>query len=74
MIKSVPGFGDKTDIYMLIATRGFTALDHARKFACYFETGPSEHSSGSSITERTKINHMAVKKWNQCYKCAFYLQ
>lgn len=62
LIKSVPGVGDKTAIYMLIATRGFTAFDNARKFACYSGTAPFEYSSGSSIKGRTKVNHMADKK------------
>lgn len=62
LIKSVPGVGDKTAIYMLIATRGFTTFDSARKFACYAGTAPFEHSSGSSIKGRTKVNHMADKK------------
>jgi transposase len=62
LIKSVPGIGDKTAIYMLIVTRGFTAFDNARKFACYAGTAPFEYSSGSSIKGRTKVNHMADKK------------
>lgn len=62
LIKSVPGVGDKTAIYMLIATRGFTAFDNARKFACYSGTAPFEYSSGSSIKGRIKVNHMADKK------------
>ena len=62
LIKSVPGIGDKTAIYMLIATRGFTAFDNARKFSCYSGTAPFEHSSGTSIKGRTKVNHMADKK------------
>lgn len=62
LIKSVPGIGDKTAIYMLIVTRGFTAFDNARKLACYAGTAPFEHTSGSSIKGRTKVNHMADKK------------
>lgn len=62
LIKTVPGIGDKTAIYILIATRGFTAFDNARKFACYSGTAPFEYSSGSSIKGRTKVNHMADKK------------
>lgn len=62
LIKSVPGIGDKTAIYMLIATRGFSAFDNARKFACYSGTAPFEYSSGSSIKGITKVNHMADKK------------
>ena len=44
LIKSVPGIGDKTAIYMLIVTRGFTSFDNARKFACYAGTAPFEYS------------------------------
>lgn len=62
LVKSVPGVGDRTAIYMLIATRGFTTFDNARKFACYSGTAPFEHSSGTSIKGRTKVNHMADKK------------
>ena len=62
LIKSVPGVGDKTAIYMLIVTRGFTAFNNARKFACYAGTAPFEYSSGSCIKGRTKVNHMADKK------------
>ncbi|WP_426095583.1 IS110 family transposase [Flavobacterium sp. DSR2-3-3] len=62
LIKRAPGFGDKTAIYMLIATRAFTAFDNARKFSCYAGTAPFEYSSGSSIKGRTKVNDMAGKK------------
>ncbi|MVO11136.1 transposase [Flavobacterium sp. TP390] len=62
LVKSVPGIGDKTAIYLLIITKGFTAFDNARKFACYAGTAPFEHTSGSSIKGRTKVNHMADKK------------
>lgn len=62
LIKSVPGIGDNTAIYMLIVTRGFTAFDNSRKLACYAGTAPFEHTSGSSIKGRTKVNHMADKK------------
>lgn len=62
LVKSVPGIGDKTAIYLLITTKGFTTFDNARKFACYAGTAPFEHTSGSSIKGRTKVNHMADKK------------
>lgn len=62
LVKSVPGVGDRTAIYMLIVTKGFTAFDNARKFACYSGTAPFEHSSGTSIKGRTKVSHMADKK------------
>ena len=62
LVKTVPGIGDKTAIYLLIVTKGFTAFDNARKLACYSGTAPFEHSSGTSIKGKTKVNHMADKK------------
>ena len=62
LIKSVPGVGEQTAIYIIIATKGFKTFDSARKFACYSGVAPFEYTSGSSIRGRTKVNHMADKK------------
>lgn len=62
LIKSVPGIGDQTSLYFIIATKGFTAFPNWRKFACYCGVAPFEYSSGSSIKGRTKVNHLADKK------------
>lgn len=62
LIKSVPGVGEQTSLYFIIATKGFTAFKNWRQFACYSGVAPFEYSSGSSIKGRTKVNHMADKK------------
>lgn len=62
LLKSVPGVGPQTALYLIIATKGFKAFDSWRKFACYAGVAPFEYSSGSSIRGRTKVNHMADKK------------
>ncbi len=62
LIKSIPGVGPQTAIYLIIATKGFKAFTTSRKFACYAGVAPFEYSSGSSIKGRTKVNHMADKK------------
>ena len=62
LIKSVPGVGEQTAIYLIIATKGFKAFNSSRKFACYAGVAPFEYSSGSSVRGRTKVNHMADKK------------
>lgn len=62
LVKSVPGVGQQTAMYLIIATKGFSAFDSSRKFACYAGVAPFEHSSGSSVRGRTKVNHMADKK------------
>ncbi|MCZ2085775.1 MAG: transposase [Flavobacteriales bacterium] len=62
LIKSIPGIGDQTSLYFIIATKGFTAFLNWRKFACYCGVAPFEYSSGSSIKGRTKVSHLADKK------------
>jgi transposase len=62
LIRTIPGIGEQTSIYLIIATKGFTAFKNWRQFACYSGVAPFECSSGSSIKGRTKVNHMADKK------------
>jgi len=62
LVKSVVGVGEQTNIYLIIATKGFTAFKTWRQFACYAGIAPFEYSSGTSIKGRTKVNHMADKK------------
>lgn len=62
LIKSIPGVGEQTSVYLIIATKGFAAFKNWRQFACYSGVAPFEFSSGSSIKRRTKVNHMADKK------------
>lgn len=40
LIKTVPGIGETTALYMIIATRGFKSFDNCRKFACYSGVAP----------------------------------
>lgn len=62
LIKSIPGVGQQSALYFIIATKGFKAFDNSRKFACYSGTAPFEYSSGSSVRGGTKVSHMADKK------------
>ena len=62
LLKSIPGIGDITSVYILMATKGFTAFTSERKFACYSGVAPFEHSSGTSIKGKTRVSHLADKK------------
>ena len=62
LLKSIPGIGEVTSVYLLIATKGFTAFENARKFACYSGVAPFEHTSGTSIKGKTRVIHLADKK------------
>ncbi len=62
LLKSIPGIGELTSVYLLIVTKGFTAFGNGRKFACYSGVAPFEHSSGTSVKGKTRVSHLADKK------------
>lgn len=62
LVKSVPGVGTQTALYVIITTKCFESFDNWRQLACYSGIAPFEYSSGSSIKGRTKVNHLADKK------------
>lgn len=62
LLKSIPGIGDVTALYLLLATKGFSVFKNWRNFASYSGVAPFEYSSGTSVRGRTKVNHLADKK------------
>lgn len=62
LIKSIPGIGPQTSVYLLIVTKNFTAFKDGRKLACYAGVAPFPYQSGTSINGRTKVHHFADKK------------
>lgn len=62
LLKSIPGIGDITALYLLLATKGFSTFKNWRNFASYSGIAPFEYSSGTSVRGRTKVNHFADKK------------
>jgi transposase len=62
LIKSIPGVGQQTALYMVITTKCFSTFQNWRQIACYAGVAPFEYSSGSSIRGRAKVNHYADKQ------------
>ncbi|WP_265429382.1 IS110 family transposase [Chryseobacterium sp. YIM B08800] len=62
LLLSVPGIGEVTSLYLLLATKGFKSFANWRKFACYCGIVPFEYSSGTSVKGRTRVSHFADKK------------
>lgn len=62
LLKSIPGIGEITSVYLLMVTKGFTAFTTGRKFACYSGVAPFEYRSGTSIKGKTRVSHLADKK------------
>jgi transposase len=63
LITSIKGVGKQTALFMIAFTNGFTLFDNWRKFASYAGTAPFPYQSGISIKGRTKVNHLANKKF-----------
>lgn len=62
LLKSVPGIGEITAVYLIMVTKGFTGFKNWRKFACYSGIAPFEHSSGTSINGKTRVHQFADRK------------
>jgi transposase len=62
LLLSIKGVGKVLSLETIIKTRNFTRFQNARQFACFCGTAPFEHSSGSSIRGKTKVNPAADKR------------
>ncbi len=63
LITSIQGVGKQTALFMIAFTNGFTLFENFRKFASYAGIAPFPFKSGISIHGKTKINHLANKKF-----------
>lgn len=45
-----------------LAKKGFPVFTNGRKFACYLDVEPFEHTSGKSTKAKTKVSYLAAKK------------
>lgn len=71
IITSVKGVGDITAIAIIVANNEFHKFTTARKFACHTGCAPFPHSSGTSVSGRTKVSHKADKRLKSLlHQCA----
>ena len=62
LIKSVPGIGHFTALYILCCTNNFAGRISGKQLACYAGVVPFENTSGISIRGRNKVHKMANKE------------
>ena len=62
LIKSVPGIGHLTAVYIICCTNNFAAKVTGKQFASYAGVVPFEHSSGVSVKGRNRVHKMANKQ------------
>jgi len=61
LLTSIPGVGAVVATNVIVKSENFKRFSNSRKFACYSGIAPFEHTSGTSIRGRTRVNHMADK-------------
>ena len=61
LVTSIPGIGKITAIELIYFTNEFKMYTEAKQLACYCGVAPFEHTSGTSVRGKTRVNHMANK-------------
>lgn len=62
LLTSIPQIGDVTALHFITATNEFKLHTNSKTLACYCGVAPFEHSSGSSIRKKAKINPVSNRK------------
>lgn len=61
LLKTVPGVGHLTAVYLICCTSNFVTKLSGKQLACYAGVVPFEHTSGISIKGRNRVHPMANK-------------
>ena len=62
LIKTVPGIGHLTAVYIICCTNNFASKISGKQLASYAGVVPFEHSSGISIKGKNRVHKMANKE------------
>ena len=72
LLKSIPGIGEKTALFLIIATDGFKKFEKASQLCSYVGITPTIRESGSSVRGRSRISKVGNKKLrNLLFLCSF---
>ncbi len=72
LLKSNPGMGVKTALFLIVVTDGFNKFETASQLCSYVGITPSIRESGSSVRGRSRISKVGNKKLrNLLFLCAF---
>ena len=72
LLKSIPGMGVKTALFLIVATDGFSKFERAGQLCSYVGITPTIRESGSSVRGRSRISKVGNKKLrNLLFLCAF---
>ena len=72
LLKSIPGMGVKTALFLIVVTEGFQKFDNAQQLCSYVGITPTIRQSGTSVRGRSRISKVGNKKLrNLLFLCAF---
>lgn len=72
LLKSIPGIGIKTVLFLLVITDGFRKFETASQLCSYAGITPTIRQSGSSVRGRSRISKVGNRKLrNLLFLCAF---
>ena len=72
LLKSIPGMGVKTALFLIVATDGFNKFETASQLFSYVGITTTIRESGSSVRGRSRISKVGNKKLrNLLFLCAF---
>jgi len=72
LLKSIPGMGVKTALFLIVVTDGFEKFETASQLCSYVGITPTIRQSGSSVRGRSRISKVGNKKLrNLLFLCSF---
>ncbi len=72
LLKTIPGLGNKTALFLIVITDGFKKFETASQLCSYVGITPTIRKSGSSVRGRSRISKVGNKKLrNLLFMCSF---
>jgi transposase len=72
LLTSVPGIGQKTALFLIVVTDGFSKFENASQLCSYVGITPTIRESGSSVRGRARISKVGNRKLrNLLFLCSF---
>lgn len=72
LLKTIPGMGVKTALFLIVITDGFKKFENSKQLCSYVGITPVIRQSGSSVRGRSRISKVGNRKLrNLLFLCAF---
>lgn len=72
LLTSIPGIGQKTALFLIVITDGFSKFENASQLCSYVGITPTIRESGSSVRGRARISKVGNRKLrNLLFLCSF---